>query len=92
MSDPARLRPRRPGGSGPGPGAGADARPERSAILNARIAIVATIVVGQLWALTVALDAWFEGEIGQVWWLLGFQALSFVVAAVVWLSGPRGER
>ncbi len=92
MSDPTRMRPRRPGASGPGPGAGADARPERSAILNARIAIVATIVVGQLWGLTVALDAWFEGEMAQVWWLLGFQALSFVVAGAVWLSGPRGER
>ena len=33
-----------------------------------------------------------EGEMAQVWWLLGFQALSFVVAAAVWLSGPRGER
>ncbi|HWO71667.1 MAG TPA: hypothetical protein VNP94_13105 [Actinomycetota bacterium] len=84
-----------PGGprpTGPGPGAGWDRDPWRAAALGARIAIVATVVLGQLWGLTVALDAWLRGEPGQVWWLLGFQALSFLVALGVWLTTPRGLR
>jgi hypothetical protein len=75
--------------SGPGPGAGADREPDRASMLNARIAIVATVVVGQLWGLVVALNAWLDHNMGQVWLLLGFQVLSFAVAAAVWLAGPR---
>jgi hypothetical protein len=75
--------------SGPGPGAGADREPDRASMLNARIAIVATIVVGQLWGLMVALNAWLDHRTGQVWLLLGFQVLSFAIAAAVWLAGPR---
>jgi hypothetical protein len=74
---------------GPGPGAGADREPDRAAMLNARMAIVATIVVGQLWALVVALNAWLEHRAGQVLLLLGFQLLSFAVAVAVWLASPR---
>ncbi len=72
---------------GPGPGAGHDREPERAAILNARIALVATIVVGQLWALTLVLDTWFRHRDGEMWLLVGFEALSFVVALTAWLSG-----
>jgi hypothetical protein len=75
--------------SGPGPGAGADREPDRASMLNARIAIVATIVVGQLWGLMVALNAWLDHRTGQVWLLLGFQVLSFAAAVAVWLAGPR---
>jgi hypothetical protein len=75
--------------SGPGPGAGADTEPERTSMLNARIAIVATVVVGQLWALMVALNAWLEHRDGQVLLLLGFQLLSFAVAVAVWRAAPR---
>jgi hypothetical protein len=75
--------------SGPGPGGGADREPDRASMLNARIAIVATVVVGQLWGLMVALNAWLDHRTGQVWLLLGFQVLSFAVAAAVWLAGPR---
>jgi hypothetical protein len=53
-------------------------------MLSARIAIVATIVVGQLWALTVMLDAWHEDDTTQTWLLLAFEAVSFVLALVVW--------
>ena len=74
---------------GPGPGAGADTEPERASMLNARIAIVATIVVGQLWGLMVALNAWLEHRNGQVLLLLGFQLLSFAVAVAVWRAAPR---
>jgi hypothetical protein len=75
--------------SGPGPGAGADREPDRTSMLNARIAIVATIVVGQLWGLMVALNAWLDHRMGQVLLLLGFQVLSFAVAVAVWQAAPR---
>ena len=75
--------------SGPGPASGADREPDRASMLNARIAIVATVVVGQLWGLMVALNAWIEHRTGQVLLLLGFQLLSFTVAAAVWLAAPR---
>jgi hypothetical protein len=74
---------------GPGPGAGADPEPDRASMLNARIAIVATIVVGQLWGLMVALNAWLEHDNGQVAALVGFQLLSFAVAVAVWRAAPR---
>ncbi len=83
-----RRRPQ-PRGTGPGPGAGYDRDPERAGMLNARIAIVATIVVGQLWGLTVALNRFFEGM--SVALLVAFEALSFVAALGVWLAAP-GER
>ena len=75
--------------TGPGPGAGHDRDPERAGMLHARIAIVATIVVGQLWGLTVALNRYFEHE--SVAALLVFQAVSFLVALGVWVAAP-GER
>ena len=74
---------------GPGPGAGADTEPDRASMLNARITIVATIVVGQLWGLMVALNAWLEHDNGQVAALVGFQLLSFAVAVAVWRAAPR---
>jgi hypothetical protein len=78
----ARIR-----STGPGPGAGTDQDPDRTSMLSARIALAATIVVGQLWALTVMLDAWHEGDDGQVWLLLVFQVISFALAIVVWRAG-----
>jgi len=74
---------------GPGLAAGADRDPDRASMLNARIAIVATVVVGQLWGLVVALNAWQDHRDGQVVLLLGFQLLSFAVAVAVWLAAPR---
>ncbi len=76
--------------TGPGPGAGLEPEPGRAPILNARIAIVATIVVGQLWALTVALNTWFSG--GGVGLLVVFQGVSFIAASIVWLSATAGQR
>lgn len=76
-----------PSHTGPGRGAGED--PGRAGPLHARIAIVATIVLGQLWALTVALNAWFQGQTTQVWVLLAFQVVSFGVALAVYLASPR---
>ncbi|MFA5889736.1 MAG: hypothetical protein WDA27_02085 [Actinomycetota bacterium] len=80
---------RRSTSTGPGPGAGTDRDPERASMLSARIAIVATIVIGQLWGLTVALNAALEGHRSQVWVVLGIQAASFVGALVIWLASPR---
>jgi len=57
----------------------------------ARIALVATVVVGQLWALTVALNAYFEEDMAVVWWLVAFEVVSFVAALGLWLMAP-GER
>ena len=59
-------------------------------MLNARIAIVATVVVGQLWGLTVALNAWLEHRMGQVWLLLAFQVLSFALAVAAGLREALG--
>jgi hypothetical protein len=70
-----------------GPGAGRE--PGRAAMLAGRIALVATIVIGQLWGLTVALNAWLEHRTDQVWLLLGFEALSFVLAVALSLAAPR---
>jgi hypothetical protein len=79
------------GASGPGPGAGGDRNPERAAADIARIALVATVVVGQLWGLTVALNAYFEGKSATVWWLVAFEGLSFLIALGLWLLTP-GDR
>ena len=83
--------PRRPldvRGTGPGPGAGFDRDPAGSAILLLRIAVVATIAGGQLWALTVCLNAYFLGRMHTVWWLVGLEAVSFVLALIVWRMAP----
>ena len=72
--------------TGPGPGAGHERDPERATTLHARIAIVAVIVVGQLWGLTVALDRYFEHE--SVGPLVVFEALSFLLTLAVWLAAP----
>jgi hypothetical protein len=51
--------------------------------LTTRIIIVATVVVGQLWALTVALEAYLSGAPGQAWLLAAFSALSFALVLVL---------
>jgi hypothetical protein len=73
---------------GPGPGAEPRADRQRQAVILARTALVATIIVGQLWAITIALDAYFLGDTATVWWLLGFQVLSFALAFLAWWSSP----
>ncbi|HEY8524673.1 MAG TPA: hypothetical protein VIL48_06915 [Acidimicrobiales bacterium] len=71
--------------------AGADRYGERlwQVPVAAAIAVVATIVVGQLWALTVALDAWLDGDEAAAGWAVAFQAASFVVALAIWRATPR---
>lgn len=51
--------------------------------LTTRIIIVFTIVLGQLWALTVGLEAYLLGHTGQAWLLAAFSTASFAVAFVL---------
>jgi len=64
----------------------------RTALVT-RIIIVVTVVLGQLWALTVALEAHLSGRTAQAWWLALFSLVSFaVVAALVFLEpAPRSR-
>jgi hypothetical protein len=66
--------------------------PDLAAALGGRIAVVAIIVVTQLWALTAALDAWFERDMAAVWWLLGYQALAFAASLVIWIARPEERK
>lgn len=62
--------------------------------ITTRILIVGTIVLGQLWALTVGLEEYLSGHTDRVWWLAGFSILSFLLAAaLVWIeAAPRENR
>lgn len=75
--------------TGPGPGAGSEQEPERSSMLTARLALAGTVVVGQLWGLTVVVNAWMQGEIATAWWGAGFLCLSFLVVLALWWLDPR---
>lgn len=66
--------------------------PDVAAALGGRIAVVAIIVVTQLWALTAALDAWFERDMGAVLWLLGYQGLAFIACLMIWIARPEERR
>ncbi|GHJ46904.1 hypothetical protein Cs7R123_42460 [Catellatospora sp. TT07R-123] len=78
--------------TGPGPGAGAETDPERSAMLSGRVALVLSILVGQLWAIGVGLNAWMMGQTRTAWWTAVFSAASFLVALVAWRIGDRRDR
>lgn len=51
--------------------------------LVTRIVIVATVVLGQLFALTVALDASLLDHDDQAWLLAGFSLISFALVLVL---------
>jgi hypothetical protein len=78
--------------TGPGPGAGFESEPDRSSVMNARLAIVLSILIGQLWALGVGLNAWMQGDTTIAWWVAGFEIVSFGVALAVWRAGERRDR
>ncbi|OKJ70490.1 hypothetical protein [Streptomyces sp. CB02460] len=75
--------------TGPGPGAGTDQEPERSSKLTARLVLAMSVVIGQLWGLTVIVDEWMEGNSGTAWWGAGFLCLSFLVVLGLWLLDPK---
>ncbi|MGW8768527.1 hypothetical protein ACWGN5_39305 [Streptomyces sp. NPDC055815] len=75
--------------TGPGPGAGTEQEPERSSKLSARLALALTVVIGQLWGLTIVVDEWMTGDTGTAWWGAGFLVLSFLVVLGLWLLDPK---
>nr|WP_234439628.1 MULTISPECIES: hypothetical protein [Streptomyces] len=75
--------------TGPGPGAGTEQEPERSSKLSARLALALTVVIGQLWGLTIVVDEWMAGDTGTAWWGTGFLVLSFLVVLGLWAIDPK---
>ncbi|MEF9883460.1 hypothetical protein [Streptomyces sp. P9-A4] len=75
--------------TGPGPGAGTEQEPERSAKLTARLTLALTVVIGQLWGLTIVVDEWMTGDTGTAWWGAGFLVLSFLVVLGLWVVDPK---
>ncbi|WHM41352.1 hypothetical protein [Streptomyces sp. BPTC-684] len=75
--------------TGPGPGAGTEQEPERSSKLTARLTLAITVVVGQLWGLTVIVNEWMKGNTGTAWWGTGFLGLSFLVVLGLRLLDPK---
>lgn len=75
--------------TGPGPGAGTEQEPERSSKLSARLALALTVVIGQLWGLTIVVDEWMAGDTSTAWWGAGFLVLSFLVVLGLWLIDPK---
>lgn len=64
---------------------------ERGAVAAeiARITIVLTIVLGQLWAITVALEAYLLDRPAHAWVLAGYSILSFLLALWLTVVAPR---
>ena len=56
--------------------------------LVTRIVIVLTIVLGQLWALTVALEESLLDHDREAWWLAGFSIVSFIVVLALTKIDP----
>ncbi|MFF0740944.1 hypothetical protein ACFYVL_11130 [Streptomyces sp. NPDC004111] len=75
--------------TGPGPGAGTEQEPERSAKLSARLVLALSVVIGQLWALTITVNEWMKGDTGTAWWGAGFLCLSFLAVLLLWLLDPK---
>lgn len=75
--------------TGPGPGGGTEQEPERSSKLSARLALALTVVIGQLWGLTIVVDEWMAGDTGTAWWGAGFLVLSFLVVLGLWMIDPK---
>jgi hypothetical protein len=74
--------------TGPGPGAGSEQEPERASKLTARLVLAFSVLAGQLWALTVVVNAWMAGRVGTAWWGAAFLVLSFLVVLGLWWLDP----
>ncbi|MFE9373848.1 hypothetical protein ACFYM2_29310 [Streptomyces sp. NPDC006711] len=75
--------------TGAGPGAGSEQEPERSSKLTARLVLAITVVIGQLWGLTVVVNEWMRGNTSTAWWGAGFLCLSFLVVLGLWTLDPK---
>lgn len=73
----------------PGPDSGSPEEPERSFELDARQALACTVVVGQLWGLTVVVAEWMKGDTGNAWSAAAFVVLSFLVVLGLWSLAPK---
>lgn len=73
-------------------GPGGEPEADRSSTLSARLVIVLTILIGQLWALSIGVESWMDGHTAAAWWLAGFQVLSALVSLAVWRAGDRRDR
>lgn len=52
-----------------------------------------TVVVGRLWALTVVVTSWMQGETAAAWWGAGSLCLPFLVAlAIRWVDPKTADR
>lgn len=62
--------------------------------LVTRIILATTAVLGQLWALTVGLEAYLLGHVGQAWGLAAFSLTSFLLVLALMRIEPsrRGSR
>ncbi|GAB2707504.1 hypothetical protein GCM10010442_28200 [Kitasatospora kifunensis] len=49
-------------------------------------------LVGQLWALTVATNAWMIGDADTAWWTTAFSVGSFLLVLLLWWHAPRRDR
>jgi hypothetical protein len=56
------------------------------------VLIALTVVVGQLWALPVAANAWLSGDTDTAWWTTAFSGACFLVVALIWRLAPERER
>lgn len=57
--------------------------------LHVSIGVVAAIVMVELWTLTAALEAWTEGHMDTLPWLLAFQVAAFGGAIATWIVTSR---
>lgn len=82
MSQPPRpVRPL------PGSPAGGTDEGIRTGLVT-RIILATTVILGQLWAVTVGLEAYLLGHVGQAWGLAAFSLVSFLLVVALVRIGP----
>jgi hypothetical protein len=80
--DPAVRRPPQ-GPNGPWPGPNYMGMPGRTAIVQAQVFLVGTILIAQLWLITTALYDLLSGQPGSLLWLALVSLLGFVLALII---------
>ncbi|WP_327067085.1 hypothetical protein OG500_14205 [Kitasatospora sp. NBC_01250] len=89
---PARRPRLRPPAGRAASRAGRSGGADRPALLAARSVLALAVLVGQLWALTVATNAWMVGDTDTAWWTTAFSIGSFLAVLLLWWRAPRGDR
>ena len=80
--DPSVRRPPQ-GPNGPWPGPNYMGMPGRTAIVQAQVFLVGTILIAQLWLITTALYDLLSGQPGSLLWLALVSLLGFVLALII---------